>query len=182
MRTVDKTTYKVPSAVIDLGGASAESLLSATNAMPVKDVERWSALSTATLPMPAANSLTSMANGALVISSAFDNSVIRNQRAQLYLHVNGLTAFTAGTTVDVWVIESNGTTYEDGSSSVTPGRPPDAFFFLIATSNQQELYTTVDLPPTLVKFLLRNSGGVAFDAVDANNTFEVRTYTGTHAV
>lgn len=141
--------------------------------------EKWSALSSETLVMPAANSLTSLANGGLVISSAFDNSTNRHQRAQLYLHVNGASAFTAGTTVDVWVIESNGTTYEDGDASTTPGRPPDGYFFLRATTNQQELYCTVDLPPASVKFLVRNSGGQAFDSTDANNTLGVRTYTTT---
>ncbi len=115
-----------------------------------------------------------LASGSLQISGVIDNTVNLNQWLDLVLNCKGAGAFTAGGTVSIWILPSlDGTTYEDGSASVTPARAPDDYFFLRAVATAQVLERiTIAIPPSKYKLLLRNdtSGGQAFTNVNGDNT------------
>ena len=101
-----------------------------------------------------------------------------SQFADFYLKVRGASAFTAGTSVDLYLLPTiNGTVYEDGGDSVTPARIPDARFFVRAVSTQQELVVRyVLLPPFVSHVLLVNNAGQAFTNTDGENLLYYRTY------
>lgn len=122
--------------------------------------------------------LKSLASAASIVSTAQDNTSVKDQCLDLVLNVKGAVAFTAGSTFDVWVLTSlDGSVYEDGSASVTPARPPDVYFYPRAVNTAQVLILTgIQLPPTKYKILFRNSGGQAFTGVDADNTLSAYTH------
>lgn len=100
------------------------------------------------------------------------------QKAELELVVTFGTAPTANTAILVWLLgEVDGTNFEDGTSSVTPVRIPDAIFPVRAVTTAQRLKVVVDTPAGPIRALVRNDGtGQAFAA--SANTLKIRPYTG----
>lgn len=98
-------------------------------------------------------------------------------RCELELVVTFGTAPTANTTINLWLLrEVDGTNFEDGGASVTPLRPADALFQLRAVTTAQRIIVVADLPPGVVKPLIRNDGtGQAF--ASSANTLKIRPIT-----
>lgn len=140
-------------------------------------ISKWSALSVASDVFSdaggAVQSIKALANNALKLSAALDNSANLYQVLNLVLKVKGSSAFTASTSIDFWILPSlDGTTYEDGDASTTPARPPDGAFYVRAVATSQILMSTINvIPPSKFKILLRNTAtGQAFTNVDNDNT------------
>lgn len=126
--------------------------------------------------------LNSLANNGLVLGSAFDNTIGGGggdgySFADVELVVTFGTNPTANTGIAVWFLGApDGTNYEDGDSSTTPARLPDAVFPVRAVTTAQRIVRRVYLPPGLLKPLLRNDGtGQAF--ASSGNTLKARPYT-----
>lgn len=125
--------------------------------------------------------LNSLANNALVLGSAFDNT--QGQAGDGYtlcdvqLTVTFGSAPMANTGVPVWFLAAlDGTNYEDGSSSVTPSRFPDVVFPVRAVTTQQIITRRISLPWGLMKPLPKNDGtGQAF--ASSGNTLKIRPVT-----
>ena len=125
--------------------------------------------------------LNSLANNSLAISSALDNT--QGQAGDGYilcdleLVVTYGTAPSANTGVSVWFLQSqDGTNYEDGDASTTPGKAPDIVFPLRAVTTAQRIIRRVLLPEGLSKALLKNDGtGQALAA--SGNTLKIRPVT-----
>lgn len=158
-------------------------LTTPADTQPVSGAKEWTALGTTTTVINGADvapTLKGLANNANKLGTEFDNSdaAARAYYADMELLCRGASAFTAGTSVKVWLIESlDGTNYEDGDDSVTPARPPDGYFFLRAVATAQRIALRgMVLPPTKFKPLIRNEGGQAFTGTDAENVLRIRTY------
>lgn len=127
-------------------------------------------------------SLKNLAAAALQISADYDNSTATTKRrpyADFYLHVRGATAFTSGDFISAYILSSidDGTTWEDGGTSVTPARAPDIIFPVNAVSTQQNVAIRgIVLPPGHFKVLLKNSGAVGFTNTDGENTLNMEPY------
>ena len=66
---------------------------------------------------------------------------------------------TANTGISVWFLSTiDGSNFEDGSSSVTPGRLPDCVFPVRAVTGTQRITRRVLLPWGTLKALARNDG------------------------
>jgi hypothetical protein len=94
--------------------------------------------------------------------------------AELELVVSYGTAPTANTGVAVWLLRAIDATpnYEDGSTSITPARAPDAVFPLRAVTGAQRIIRRVAIPPGNWKALLKNDGaGQALAA--SGNTLKI---------
>ncbi len=125
--------------------------------------------------------LNSLANNALNISAAFDNT--QGQTGDGYtlcdveLVVTYGTSPTANTACAVWFLSCmDGTNYEDGSASITPARMPDVVFSLRAVTTAQRQVKRVALPWGLIKVLLKNDGtGQAM--ASSGNTLKIRPVT-----
>ena len=130
--------------------------------------------------------LNSLANNALAISGAFDNTQTTGAGAGYTLCDVELVATygsapTANTAVAVWFLGSqDGTNYEDGDASITPARMPDVVFPVRAVTTAQRIIRRAWLPWGLLKALLKNDGtGQAMAA--SNNTLKVRPVTAESA-
>lgn len=125
--------------------------------------------------------LNSLANNALAISAAFDNTVGSTgdgyMLCDLELVVTYGTNPTANTAVSVWfLLSQDGTNYEDGGTGTTPARAPDVVFPLLVSTSAQRIIRRVMLPWGLIKFLLKNDGtGQAMAA--SGNTLKIRPVT-----
>jgi hypothetical protein len=126
--------------------------------------------------------LNSLANNALALGAAFDNT--QGQAGDGYtlcdleLVVTFGTAPTANTGLSLWFLPAqDGTNYEDGDASTTPARAPDLVFPVRAvTTAQRVARRSVLLPEGKWKPLLKNDGtGQAVAA--SGNTLTVRPYT-----
>lgn len=85
---------------------------------------------------------------------------------------------TVNTTVLVWFLRApDGTNYEDGSSSVTPTRNPDAVFVMRAATAQRIL-KRVKMPVGSFKVLLQQNSGQAWLSA---NTLKLKPYTNQFA-
>jgi hypothetical protein len=129
--------------------------------------------------------LNSLAAGSLALSS----SPIDNVQGQTNL--DGYTrafiemnlaapsgAFASGSTLDIWFIKQVGTQYEDGSSSITPARPPDLTLPMQATANAQHVIQDVRLPPGQLYILARNNQASGSQALaSSGNTVTLQAYT-----
>ncbi len=109
------------------------------------------------------NTSATLANNALVASSAYDNTPGQTgdgyTEADLELAVTFGTAPTAGTAASIWFLRSqDGTNYEDGSSSVTPARSPDLVIPVNASTSAQRIIRAAVLPPGKITVLLKNDG------------------------
>lgn len=104
--------------------------------------------------------LNSMANNALVLSAEITHQSPNYLEAELELYIAGMGGTpTANTAFVLWILRAiDGTNYEDGGTSVTPARQPDAYFPIRAVSTAQRIRRRVKLPPGNVKYLLKNDG------------------------
>lgn len=136
--------------------------------------------STLILGADVAPTLKNLSSSANKLGSEFDNSAANQkwQYADFELLCRGAAAFTASTTVKLWLIDSlDATNYEDGGDSVTPARPADAQFYLRAVDTAQRMTVVgLILPPGKFKPLVRNEGGQAFTNTDAENVLRMRPY------
>jgi hypothetical protein len=117
--------------------------------------------------------LNALANNALVLGSAFSNVAGDGQGggfryARLKLHIDSMTVSAAGV-VDGWLLTaSDGSTYEQGGTSVTPLRQPDFLFPPVAQTAAVDLEEWVVMPIcATIKCLLRNN---ALGAATPSNT------------
>lgn len=114
-------------------------------------------------------------------SSAYDNTVGQTGDGYTLCDVELVVTYgtnpTAGTCIVVWFLATqDGTNYEDGSSSVTPGRGPDVVFPVRAVTTAQRIIKRTMLPWGIFKALLRNDGtGQTFAA--SGNTLKIRPVT-----
>lgn len=146
-------------------------------------IEKYLLGSVATLMTTELNSL---ANNGTAISSVASSGVYDNTvggagdgytLADVELVVTYGSAPTANTGVSVWFLSvPDGTNYEDGSGSITPGRMPDAVFPLRAVTTAQRIGRRIALPWGPFKTLAKNDGtGQAMAA--SGNTLKVRPCT-----
>lgn len=126
-------------------------------------------------------SLNSMANNTNVLGSAI--SLTSGEPGYLFCEAELVVTFgsapTANTSFCCWLLrEIDGTNYEDGSTSVTPTRPPDLIFTVRAVTTAQRLIAVCDMPPSSIfKALLRNDGtGQAI--ASSGNTLKLRPVSG----
>lgn len=108
--------------------------------------------------------LNALSSGASVLGAAFSN--VQGDGAgggfplaTLKLHLDSMTV-SAGGVVDGWFLTaSDGSTYEQGSASVTPQRPPDFCFQVIAQTAAVDVeQRSVQMPIcATIKCLLRNN-------------------------
>jgi hypothetical protein len=122
------------------------------------------------------------------ISSALDNSdavaqPTLNLFADLELAVDFVTAPTAGTVVELYLLPSidGGTTYPDGSTSVLPQTSLYVGGFAVrnTTAAQVMVIRGVALPPGSYKYLLQNTTNQAFPASGSTlrqNTYQLQTW------
>lgn len=143
-------------------------------------VEKYKLGSVATLMSTELNSLAT--NTAAVASSAFNNVQGGGggdgyTLCDLELVVTFGTSPAASTGISVWFLgQPDGTDYEDGSSSVTPARLPDAVFPVRAVTTAQRIVRRIAIPPGTWKALALNDGtGQALAAT--GNTLKIRPAT-----
>ena len=127
--------------------------------------------------------LNSLANNGLAVAGTAYNNAQAGGAGDGFLYgefelvVTFGVAPTAGTVVSVWLLgQPDGTNYEDGDGSTTPGRLADMTFPVRAVTTAQRITRRVPMPPGSWKALLRNDGtGQALAA--SGNTLKVRPYT-----
>jgi hypothetical protein len=122
-------------------------------------VEKWKEGTTQTL---LSTELNSLGQNALALSGAVDNSAVPGNSAWPWMDLEltwamATAAMTTGA-VSIWFIRSvEADVFEDGSSSITPGRPPDATFFpRFSTAAVQKQIQTVVCPRGQWKLLLKH--------------------------
>jgi hypothetical protein len=101
------------------------------------------------------------------ISAAIDNGTNLDLFDNLELTVDFVTAPTAGTVIEVYLLPSvDGTTYPDGSSTVLPQSSLYVGGFAVRndTAAQTMVLRGVSLPPGLFKYLVQNTTNQAFPA------------------
>lgn len=122
--------------------------------------------------------LNSLANNALALSSAYDNTQAAAGDGYTLCDVELVVTYgvapTANTGCTLWLLGTqDGTNYEDGDASTTPARLPDAVFPLRAVTTAQRVIRRVWLPWGASKALLKNDGtGQAM--ASSGNTLKVR--------
>lgn len=127
--------------------------------------------------------LNGLANNALVLGSAFDNTIAAagdgGCLCDLELYLDSLaSAATANTAFALWLLQaSDGTNYEDGGTSVTPARMPDVVFPLRAVSTVQRVVRKVWLPWGVWIPLLKNDGSGQGVGANNNSFLKVRPVT-----
>lgn len=129
--------------------------------------------------------LNSLAAGSLAVSG----STINNSQGQTnldgytraYIEANLAApsgAFAANSTLDIWFLKQVNSQQEDGSSSVTPARPPDLSLGMQATANAQHIILDVRLPVGTMAILSRNNQASGTQALAASgNTVTLQAYT-----
>ena len=101
------------------------------------------------------------------ISSAIDNSATLDLFDDLELAVDFVTAPTAGTVVELYLLPSiDGSVYPDGSASILPqsGLFVGGFAVRNTTAAQIMVLRGVALPPGLFKYVVQNTTNQAFPA------------------
>ena len=119
--------------------------------------------------------LNSLANGAQTVAGAeVDNSTNLDQYGILELNVTFGTAPTVGNTCDVYMVKAlDGTNYEDGSSTALPSGAclVGAIDMLAGTAAMRRTSGIFTVPPTKIKFLLKNNSGQAFPGSNSTVLF-----------
>lgn len=126
--------------------------------------------------------LNSLANNALAIGSAYNNTQGGGGgdgyvECDVELVVTYGTNPTANTACSLWLLSTqDGTNYEDGGTSTTPARLPNCTFPLLVTTSAQRIIRRIKMPPGSWKPLLKNDGtGQAM--ASSGNTLKVRPVT-----
>jgi hypothetical protein len=122
--------------------------------------------------------LNALASSGRAISSAIDNSSNLDLFDDLELTVTFATAPTADTAIELYLVPSldAGTSYADGSSTVTPQSALFVGGFVVRNVNtiQRMIVRGVALPPGFFKYLVRNGTNQAFPAT--GSTLERNSY------
>ena len=101
------------------------------------------------------------------ISSALDNGTNLDLFDDLELAVDFVTAPTAGTVIELYLLPSvDGTSYPDGDASIVPQASLYVGGFVVrsTTAAQRMVLRGIALPPGLFKYLLQNTTNQAFPA------------------
>ena len=121
--------------------------------------------------------LNSLADDALAISSAIDNSSNRDLFLDIeaYLASVDLSAQT-NPALYVWLVSrTDGTNFEDGGTSVEPARAPDAILPLREVDAAQRVFARMLIAtPDQFKILVQNKTGAAL--ASSGNTVKYSTY------
>jgi hypothetical protein len=106
------------------------------------------------------------------------NNEDANQFADIELKARFTSAPAAGAVVELYLVNAiDGTNYEDGDSSTTPARPPDAILPVRAVTTQQRVTVrSVVLPAGKFKPLIVNTAGVAMTNTDSENILTYRPF------
>ena len=120
------------------------------------------------------------ASSANVLSSA--GSAFQNTSGYIYCDVEfvagGTYTPTAGAFLELWLLRSldGGSNYEDGSSTVAPGRPADAFISVRAgtTITPRSGFPGLILPPSFYQAIVRNQTGATLPA--SGNIIRISSY------
>lgn len=120
--------------------------------------------------------LNSLANNALVLSSAYSSSG-GYLMAEIELVVTFAGSPTVGTGVSIWFLRvPDATNYEDGGTSLTPARPADVTIPVEVTASAQRITKRCLIPPGTFKSLLKNDGtGQAMTS--SGNTVKILPFT-----
>ena len=139
---------------------------------------KWSALGSTTTNMSTA--LDSLANDGRVLGAEIDNATDRNMYADFELYVDsfGSAPATDGHVLLYLLQALDGTNYEDGDASTTPGSHAlvGSFPFRTVATAQRITLRHLLLPATKCKPLLINKGGAGATFASSGNTLRVRTY------
>lgn len=101
------------------------------------------------------------------VSAALDNGTNLDLFDDLELAVDFVTAPTAGSVIELYVLPSvDGTNYPDGDTSIVPQASLYVGGFVVrsTTAAQRMVLRGVALPPGLFKYLLQNTTNQAFPA------------------
>lgn len=111
-----------------------------------------------------------------------DSSLNGDFFADLELAVDFVTAPTAGTVIELYLLRSidGGVTYPDGSASVTPQSNLYAGGFAVRNTNAAQVLSLpgVSLPPEYYKYLIQNTTNQPFPATGSTlreNTYQILT-------
>jgi hypothetical protein len=113
-----------------------------------------------------------LANGSGILGAEYDNGTNLYDWGVFELNVDFVSAPTAGTTVDLYLIPApDGTNYDDSTNGASPYAPASAFvgvFPMQATTAAQKiplgLVFRIPLPPCKFKPYIINRSGQAFPA------------------
>lgn len=116
------------------------------------------------------------------ISSAIDNSTNLDLFDDLELAVDFVSAPTAGTVIEVYLLPSldGGTTYPDGDASILPQSSlfVGGFAVRAATAAQVMVLRGIALPPGWFKYLVQNTTNQAFPATGSvlqRNSYQLQS-------
>jgi hypothetical protein len=115
------------------------------------------------------------------IGAAIDNTSNLFQFADVEFLAGGTYTPTAGGFLELWLVMTlDGTNYEDGSSSIPPGRPADIIIPIRngTTITPRNTARGLLLPPALFKPLVRNQSGAALPS--SGNTLRYRAYNNSY--
>lgn len=112
---------------------------------------------TGTIATLLSTELNSLANNALALGSAYDNSTNLDTMGEIELAITYGSAPTASTGWSVWFLRDiDGTNYE--YSAATPARAPDVVLPVVATTSAQKVTRRCIIPPGTFKALAKNDG------------------------
>ncbi len=114
-----------------------------------------------------------------VLGSAITITSTGYTDGELELLANAGSAMTVNTVVYVWLLRApDGTNYEDGGTSVTPLRNPDAIFVVrAATANR--ITKRCRIPPGTFKPLIQQQTGQTWNS--SGNTLKLKPFTNQFA-
>jgi hypothetical protein len=135
--------------------------------------------------------LNGLANNAQVVSSVLNSTGIFDntegtgststtgdgyERGYLTLHLAALGGNPgANTTIDIWFLKSvdGGGTYEDGSSSITPQRPPDCQFQVDSGRSTAQTQTKLVFLPACKFYTMALNNALGEALASASNTLKL---------
>jgi len=145
----------------------------------------WAALGT-TQTIIAGTALNAMANNALVLGSAVawvqsTGGIVGYVWGRVQLTFKFQTGPTTNTGFNLWFCKSQdgGSTFEEGSTSVNPARPPDLTFLAhdyggTGDTNAHTVSKDIMIPPGSWKALLQNAAtGQSLTASNTDNVLSV---------
>jgi hypothetical protein len=145
-------------------------------ATTLKMVEQGTAVSLLTTELNSLANNTMCAAGSAVTNAIGTSNTDGYVRGKLELVLAGYSGTPAvGSTIDVWFLKTidGGSNYEDGSSSVTPPRNPDAVVPVRAVaSGGQRVIVECWVPVGLFKPIARNNG-IGLTLASSGNTVKI---------
>ena len=121
--------------------------------------------------------LNSLADDGLAISSAIDNSSNKKLFVDIEVYLASVDLSSeSNPAIYIWLIaRTDGTNFEDGGTSVTPARAPDAIIPLREVNATQRVFARMLMAtPDQFKILVQNKTGQALAA--SGNTVKYNLY------